>query len=172
LILVSYPVYRFPWSIRGSRLWKLTLVLAIAVLIAFSPLNATLREYTTEKNVSVSYIHRTAADLFSLRLAADTHWVGVGLGSNRPSSLLTSLLSNVGIFGLLLFLVLVVQIARNPKGKDVWIRWSLFAAVFDAMLGGPDITQPWIWIVLTLATYYGTAYQEGADPCSSSLSCP
>lgn len=167
LILISYPVYRFPWSIRGSRLWKLSLVLAVAVLIAFSPLNATLREYTTEKNESVSYIHRTAADLFSLQLAANTHWIGVGLGSNRPSSLLTSLLSNVGMLGLILFLVLVVQIARNPKGMDVWIRWALFAAIFDSMLGGPDITQPWIWIVLTLATHYGTAYQEGAVPRGS-----
>lgn len=160
LIIAFHPVYRFPWFLRGSRLLKITAVLAVVMLVVFSPFSATLREYTTEKNESVSYIDRTAADLFSLQLAADTHWVGVGLGSNRPSSLLTSLLSNVGIPGLILFLFLLVQIAKNLGGKDVWIRWALFAAVFDTMLGGPDITQPWIWIILTLATYHGAVYPK------------
>jgi hypothetical protein len=166
LILIFHPVFRFPWFIRGSRLAKLTSVLAVGVLIVLSPLNATLREYTTEKNETLSYIHRTAADLFSLQLTVDTHGIGVGLGSNRPSSLITSLLSNVGVLGTVIFVLLVIQVARNAQGEYAWIRWSLFAAVFDMCLGVPDITQPMLWVGLTLAVYYGTAYREGSESCS------
>lgn len=167
LILILHPVYRFPWTIRGPRLVKLMAVLGVALLVVLSPLNATLREYTTEKNETLSFIHRTTADLFSFRLAADTHWLGVGLGSNRPSSLVASLLSTVGVPGLIIFLFLVIQIARNVRGEHAWIRWSLFAAIFDAALGGPDITQPMIWIILTLAAHYGTAYRKDAERVSN-----
>jgi hypothetical protein len=167
LILILHPVYRFPWTIRGPRTVKLILVLAVALLAVLSPLNATLREYTTEKNETLSFIHRTAADMFSLQLAANTHWLGVGIGSNRPSSLIASLLSTVGIPGLIIFSLLVIQVARNAKGEHAWLRWSLFAATFDMALGGPDITQPMIWIILTLAAYYGTSHWKDESPVSS-----
>jgi hypothetical protein len=167
LILVLHPFYRFPWTIRGPRLAKLMAVLAGAILVLLSPLSATLREYTTEKNETLSFIHRTAADMFSLQLSADTHWLGVGLGSNRPSSLIASLLSTVGIPGLIIFLLLIIQVARNAKGEHAWLRWSLFAAAFDMALGGPDITQPVIWLVMILAAHYGTTHREGGASVSS-----
>jgi uncharacterized membrane protein YhdT len=160
LIVVLCPLYRFPWAIRRSRFWKLMLISVVAALIALSPAIGGFAEYTTEKSETLSYLHRTAADLFSIQLAAQTHWIGVGLGSNRPSSLLASLLSNVGAAGLFLFLLIIVQMVRNARGNHTWLSWALFAAVFDMCLGGPDITQPMLWILMTLAAYYGSTERE------------
>jgi hypothetical protein len=164
-IILFFPIFRSPLVIRKPRLVKLISVLAAVVIVLASPAGAALRTYTADKGEGLSYIHRTAADLFSLELAADTHWIGVGLGSNRPSSLLTSLLSNVGIVGTILFFCLVIQVARNAQKGDIWIRWSLFGAIFAQSLGVPDITQQMLWIVLALAAHYGQRTQaENSRP--------
>jgi hypothetical protein len=163
LIPICRPFFRYPWFVRPARLAKVVGVLTVATLIVLSPLSTMLREYTTDKSETLSYVHRTAADVFSLQLAADTHWIGVGLGSHRPSSLLASLLSTMGVLGLIIFLLMLIQIARNVTGEHLWIRWAILAVLVDMCLGGPDITQPTLWIVLALAAHYGTVErnQEG-----------
>jgi hypothetical protein len=160
LILIIYPAFQSLLVISKRRFKKLISILAVVAFIALSPMNGALKDYTVEKNQTLSYVNRTAADVFSLQLAADTHWVGVGLGSNRPSSLIASLLSNVGILGTVIFLILVIQVGRNARGKYVWVRWALLGTVFAACLGGPDINQPMIWILLALAAHYGAIPQE------------
>jgi hypothetical protein len=160
LVCAVYFFYKPPWTIRTDRLMKLVALLIIAGVIALSPIASLLSNYTVEKSDTLSYLHRTAADLFALRLAADTHWVGVGLGSNRPSSLITSLLSNIGVLGTLVFSVLVIQLARNARGSDTWIRWSVAAGVIDMCIGVPDINQPLLWVFLSLAAHYGACSQS------------
>ena len=78
------------------------LVLA-AVLPAAAPqvitAAAAVMTSTLDKGQSASYDDRTQADQDSLAMAAQTYGLGVGFGSNRPSSLVPSLLSNVGVPG-------------------------------------------------------------------------
>ena len=154
LICCLHPFYQFPWRIRTARLIKVACIAVVALIVFLSPVASQLQDATTGKTESSSYFNRTAADLFSLQLAASTHWIGVGLGSNRPSSLLASLLSNVGIVGAVLFCVLLFQVGRNVQQEHLWLRWALAGAVIDACFGGPDITQPLIWIYLILIVYY------------------
>jgi hypothetical protein len=151
LILVFYPPLRSFLFIRKSRLFKASAVIAIVALLFLSPVGAVLSQYTAEKNQTLSYVHRLAADDFALRLTGATYGLGVGLGSNRPSSFATCLLSNVGIVGTILFLIVAIQIARNAQGRDIALRWSLFGLLLCKCLGDPDITDPQMWIVLALA---------------------
>jgi hypothetical protein len=155
LVCAVYSFYKPPWTIRMDRLIKVVSLLIIAGIIFLTPIASALSDYTMGKSDTLSYVHRTAADLFALRLAAATHWVGVGLGSNRPSSLATSLLSNVGLLGAVVFSVLVIQLARNARGVDTWIRWSVAAGVIDMCFSVPDINQPLLWTFLSLAAHYG-----------------
>jgi len=122
-----------------------------------------LSQYTTEKNQTLSYVHRLAADYFALQLTGATYGLGVGLGSNRPSSFATCLLSEVGIIGAILFLIAAIQISRNAQGTDIALRWSLFGILFCKCLGGPDITDPQMWIMLALATNCASRFRVGGS---------
>lgn len=153
VILITYPPFHLGKSLilHRSRLLRLTWILVAASLIAFSPLIAGLEAFTTGKSETLSYVHRLAADAFSLRLTEETFGIGVGLGSNRPSSLLTSLLSNVGVLGTILFLSMCVLLAKNAKGTNLWIRWSLVAILLALCSGGPNINEPLLWLLLAMA---------------------
>lgn len=159
VMLVS-PIFRSLLVIRVARMKKFAIVLAGMALVVLSPLSGSLREYTLDKGDTLSYLHRTAADLFSLQLLVSTKWMGVGLGSNRPSSLIVSLLSNIGIPGTILYFSFLVQVSRNAVGEQAWIRWSLFGGTLAMCLGDPDITSPFLWAVAAMACYSGSLGQR------------
>ncbi len=163
-IPIFYPPFRAFFFIRKRRLAKLVSLVAVAMVFIFSPLSGIFKQYIFQKNETLSYVHRLAADAFSLKLTLDTFGVGVGLGSNRPSSLATSLLSNVGIVGTVIFVFLIIQIARNAKGSDTWLRWSLFGYIVCKCLGNPDINEPMLWILLALIANCSNAPQNNGKP--------
>jgi hypothetical protein len=80
-----------------------------------------------------------------------THWIGVGLGSNRASSLITSLLSNVGIAGVLCFTVFLWRLFRNLATEHAWLVWAAFALLLNMFIGLPDVTMPLLWIPILIA---------------------
>jgi hypothetical protein len=153
-IVVLNPPFRFPWFVNRPRLGKTILLAMIPVLVWLSPLNSVFAAQTTEKADTVSYVHRLAADMYAFGLVAQTHGIGVGLGSNRPSSFAASLLSCVGIPGTLLLAIFLFQSTRRLPQDALWVKWALFAGVIDACLGVPDINQPMVWIVIALAVLY------------------
>jgi hypothetical protein len=161
IMLLYYPIIRFPWYVRLYRLRRLTGLAAgvfIAVLIlVWSPLRTSLASLTLDKTSSVSYFARTTRDLFSLKIALDTHGLGVGLGSNRTSSLLTSLVSNVGVAGLLVFLWMYFRLLSNAKGTAIWIKWAGVALFLDMAFATPDINTPFLWALLALVVRLGTS---------------
>lgn len=172
LICAVYPFYQFPWTLRTGRTIKVIGLIAIAALLVASPLGLQLAEFTVDKGDTGSYISRTAADIFALHLTYNTHFLGVGLGSNRPSSLFTSLLSNLGILGTVLFMAVVVRVAQNARGPNTWLRWAIAGGVLDMCFGVPDITQPILWIYLGLATYYGACQLSEGESLTSARKVP
>jgi hypothetical protein len=168
ILVLSRPVFRFPWYVRLNRLknllWLVVLGAAAVLVIVASPLRDSILAQTVDKSDTVSFIARTTRDLFSLQLALDTHGLGVGLGSNRPSSLLASLVSNVGVLGLVVFLVMYIRILMNPQGENAWVRWASLALFIDMVLADPDINTPFFWVVLALAVRLRSgAPQESAS---------
>ena len=160
-LLVRYSPFRFPWYINLKRTkriaWVLFLLVVppILVLAFFSGYREVLTNVTVSKGESGSFISRTAADLYSLQLLLRTYGLGVGLGSNRSSGLLTTLISNVGFGGVLAFLVFYFKLFANLPEEYAWLRWAGFALLLNMCLGVSDITIPIVWCPLLLATQFG-----------------
>jgi len=183
-LLVRYSPFRFPWYINLKQTkriaWVLFLLVVppILVLAFFSGYREVLTNVTVSKGESGSFINRTAADLYSLQLLLRTYGLGVGLGSNRSSSLLTTLISNVGVGGILAFLVFYFKLFANLPEEYTWFKWAGFALLLNMCLGIADITMPLMWCPILLAIQFslkksngtsGAEHQrsdvgEGADP--------
>lgn len=157
ILLLRYSPLRWPWHLNISRtkrmLWILFVLIApvTLALILFPSYRETLMTLTVSKGGSSSFINRTAADLYALQLLPQTHWLGVGLGSNRASSLFTTLLSNVGIPGFLAFIVFYVRVFANLSKERSWLKWGAFALLLNMLIGVADVTMPMLWIPTLLA---------------------
>lgn len=171
LLLITNRAFRFPYYLNVA-IFKRTILLvalgAIAVSAAIlSPLRSSIEDVTVNKSETGSYVHRLASDAYALQLAVETKGLGVGMGSNRPSSLLTSLLSTVGIAGFILFAGMFFQITRNAKGERRWLQWACLGLIVDMAIGVPDYTAPWLWVVLALTVQAG-----GSDPEAATKALP
>jgi hypothetical protein len=158
-LLIANSAFRFPFYIKVRMFKRNVALLAIAILgcavAIFSPLRDSIISATAGKQETSSYINRMASDAYALHLFIITHGLGVGMGSNRPSSLITSLLSTVGILGFVVFMGMVFCLLKNATGENTWIRWAGFALIVTMSFGGPDMTMPWLWILLAFAVYLG-----------------
>jgi hypothetical protein len=128
----------------------------IFVALFFSGYREVLTVLTVSKGESGSFINRTAADLYSLQLLLQTYGLGVGLGSNRASSLLATLLSNVGIAGTVVFLMFYFRLFAGLPEQYTWFRWAAFALFLNAVLSISDATMPLLWMPILLATQFGS----------------
>jgi hypothetical protein len=155
LVLLSYPVIRFPYYLKLSRLRRSATLLGAAALgplaLVIPSLRSTLMQQLLNKQSSISFVSRTAADLYAFQLLVKTHGVGVGLGSNRPSSLLATIASNMGIAGIALFVIMIVRLSQNEAGEYYWLKWSVLGLILDMAFGVPDLNFPLLWILLALA---------------------
>jgi hypothetical protein len=161
-LLLRYSPFRFPWHINLQRTkrfsWVLLLVITPVVLavFAFSGYRDTLITNTLSKTDSGSFFNRIAADLFALQLLPRTYWLGVGLGSNRASSLLPTLLSNVGVAGVATFAVFCVKLFANLPREYAWLRWAALALFLNMCISVADVTMPTLWLPILLAIQFGS----------------
>ncbi|WP_420240103.1 hypothetical protein ACOBR2_21040 (plasmid) [Telmatobacter bradus] len=137
------------------RLMLIVPVLVGVTLIMLVPsVNRLIFTFTFEKGDSGSFMARTASDLFTLEILKNTHYMGVGFGSNRPSSLIAYLLSNVGVAGFVLFCAMVVSVAKSSKGHEY--IWLVIGCIMNAAIDVPDLTFSYIWIVLVACIFSST----------------
>jgi hypothetical protein len=162
LLLFTYFPYRPPWYINIRKTERLAWVVFLFVTpVALALLSSSYRDAlivnTVSKGDSSSFINRTASDLYALRLLVQTHYVGTGLGSNRASSLLTTLLSTVGIPGVLAFGIFYGRLFAKLPGEYAWLRWAAYALLLNMCIGVPDVTMPMLWIPILLAIQFSAA---------------
>jgi len=155
LLILSYPVIRLPWFIRIGRLKRLSVFFIAATILALSlmvpGIRAILLSQTLEKGGSNSALVRLGADAFAFNLTLQTHGLGVGLGSNRPSSLVAALLSQVGVVGFLLFMFAAGKTLWPLPKQHRWIGLAGLALLLAMAFGLPDLSFPFLWIVFALA---------------------
>jgi len=155
LLFLSYPVIRLPWFIRIGRLKRLSVFFIAATILALSlmvpGIRAILLSQTLEKGGSNSALVRLGADAFAFNLTLQTHGLGVGLGSNRPSSLVAALLSQVGVVGFLLFMFAAGKTLWPLPKQHRWIGLAGLALLLAMAFGLPDLSFPFLWIVFALA---------------------
>lgn len=161
MLLISYPPFRPPWYINLSQakriIWILLVIVAplVFALVFSSGFRAVLTAVTVSKGESGSFINRTASDLYSLGLLFQTYGIGVGLGSNRTSSFLSTSLSNVGILGTLAFVIFCFKLIANLTDEYVWLKWALFAFFMNMAIGIADMTIPLFWCPILFALQFG-----------------
>jgi hypothetical protein len=109
---------------------------------------------TVSKGETGSFANRTASDLYGLQLFAQTYGLGLGLGSNRVSSLLTTLLSCVGLLGTLAFGMFYFKLFANLPDEYAWLKWAAFALLLNMCLDISDVTIPILWIPIFLAIQF------------------
>jgi hypothetical protein len=104
------------------------------------------------KDHSDSFLHRTFADLFGLEIFIKTYGLGCGLGSSRSSSIISTLLSTIGLPGFLMIVAVVGILLKNAikyifTDKEILFTFILFTTILISMiLSNPDISNSFFWI--------------------------
>lgn len=116
----------------------------VAATLFFREVLGLVEQVASEKVGSSSYHSRSGADMFSLNLTLDTWGLGTGLGSNRPSSMITALLSCVGVPGTLaLFGFMAIMVATNWHRRALRPTiWALVAVLVSKIIAGPTTLEP------------------------------
>ena len=146
------------------------IVAAIVTVAASAQLQEVLRVMVFEKNQTSSYEQRSFADSHSMDLARKTFGLGVGLGSNRASSFVPSMLSTIGVYGLAALGALVILLVRRPRGEAAVLVWqvplsvSLLGAFGVLLVAGPDLSTPTIWVGMAALVAVLAATETAAVP--------
>jgi hypothetical protein len=126
-----------------------------------------LETATVLKSESLSYQDRLASDRRAVGILSDTGGLGVGLGSNRPSSFLTWLLSNAGVVGSGLFILAFASLLRRARWwasasvlserKRALISaamWALAIHLVAKAISQPDLAFPtlWVWVIMLVVS--------------------
>lgn len=155
IMLLSYPIVRLPWFIRIAKLKRISVFIicagVLALLLIIPSFRTMLLAQTLEKGGSDSAFVRLGADLFALNLTLQTHGLGVGLGSNRPSSFVASLLSQVGVVGFALFVSAASCTLWPLRKEHRWIGVAALGLLLSMAFGLPDLSFPFLWTLLALA---------------------
>lgn len=131
-------------------------ILIIIALITQPILINFVQESVIDKPKSGSFFSRTNSDLYSLELFMQTYGLGTGLGTNRPSSFLTYVLSNIGLVGFVLLATLIFKIIVI-SGKNFVDRVSnpytmaILIYIIAKIIAIPDLNAPIFWILLFLS---------------------
>ncbi len=157
----------------------MTLLFAWVVLIvttASADMRDLLSSVLIEKEGGDSFRFRFEADLQSVLVVWRTYGLGLGLGGNRPSSFLTLLLSNVGLFGVISFLLFMASLSSaalyrlrtigNPQLLAIGIAavWGLWSTMAAKVLAQPDLSFAplWVWAFFLASLCVCTAHADQA----------
>ncbi len=153
-------------AILGTALLAGVALLAIALTGIAGGTSTIIQETITEKASTVSFTNRWAADMHSAQLIAQTYTLGAGWGSNRPSSLLASILSNLGIWGALLVGGFIITLSRTTRRAIAHSRndaheqesravlsaaaYALLAIGIAGVASNPDLSTVALWLDISL----------------------
>lgn len=148
----------------STKKQQLTITIVMVILIAgliagvFAVKETDLtHQVFFQKADTLSVVYRTAADWYAIQLFIDTWGGGVGLGSNRPSSFLTFLLSTMGLPGILLFLALIdaqirmyaqklQELGKFEGGVLPAAFWTWIGVLLSMSIAIPDIAWQLLWV--------------------------
>lgn len=150
--------------INPAALLSILLIPVLWLLVGHNVL-AFVQQVISNKTDSSSFANRTAANDFSYDLMPQTFGLGVGLGSNRPSSFVASVVSTIGLPGLVLFgfvfVALTVAAVRTEEFSAA--AWALVTIIVSKVVAGPDISDPPMWFLLGVCAYATWAGSSRGD---------
>ncbi len=172
LVALAVTVGAVGFVVRGAALGAAGVTLACVAAVAavlLLPYAANLIGQEIDDKVGTSsYTDRSSADSYSFQLVVDTLGLGTGLGSNRASSFVASLLSTVGIIGTLCFVAVVsTLIRRSWRIRSVRsVVWSLLALLVSKVVSGPDLADSSgvLWLSLGILAHAVSAAPSPQPP--------
>lgn len=150
------------WKVHPGVVVAIPAAVALLVLALPTAIRA-VTDLVSSKLDSISYVIRAPQDSNAWDVLWQTHGLGVGLGSNRSSSLGMMMLSTVGIPGTVILVVLLgfvlVAAARTASVRPA--AWALLAYATCAVISMADFTNPVLWLAA------GACYAEYKRSVSS-----
>lgn len=123
-----------------------TIFLVTITILVFFIFNDYIFQYVSDKSDSVSGVVRSASNWNAVSNFITSFGFGVGVGSERPSSLIVSIINNLGIF-FTVFLIYVISKFINISNDKYsnFLLMSLLIAFFGCFTSIPEFTWPIIW---------------------------
>jgi len=149
ILALSWGLYRV--LLRNAKI-PIFLPFFLAVMVVALPkvveFTQGVIEYKFQARRSIA--GRSSADATSLQVFLDSGGFGVGLGSNRSSSMLLLLLSTVGIVGTLIFFLLMGRaISDGLRDRSRLPFVAALIAILSASLASlPDLVSPMTWLLV------------------------
>lgn len=122
--------------------------------VAHRASGALVEKMERETNADHPLAYRLRSNLHALELIEVTRGLGVGVGSNRASSYLAGLASNMGLMGLAAFLLFTArhlrELAKRKDSLSMFILGGTAATLAGITIGIPDFAWPgwWIWVLV------------------------
>jgi hypothetical protein len=129
------------------------LIGAIVVVAFWAQINGFVGTLVGDKLVSDSIDDRGAADRVGYGVFLQSGGLGVGLGSNRPSSFFVMMLSCAGLVGTALLFALVLTSAIKVlmrRREFAATAWALVGVVTAMSIAKADLPTPMLWMSLAV----------------------
>lgn len=146
---------------QGSRI-PVVFFFLVPIVVAISPaiigFTMEIVEYKLDSLTSLQ--DRRWADTASWRVFIDSYTLGVGLGSNRSSSLIFLIISQIGLVGTALFLMLMIRAIRDGlrDAQRFPFAASLIALLAASFFSLADFVSPMTWMLA------GFCWDTNVDP--------
>lgn len=110
---------------------------------------------------------RLHADLHGFQVLKETYGLGLGLGSNRTSSFISSMLASVGVVGMFFFMGFVYQLMRDfasrfstLSGPQLFALGAAVMMLLPLCLSIPDLNLPMLWAAMWVLYVLRPSVQE------------
>lgn len=168
-IVVGRSSVRTRWTFAGVCAGVVVLAAVFWPFVARYTIDLVL-----EKLGSDSFDNRNASNANSFAVFLESWGLGVGLGSDRPSSLFFLLLSSVGLIGTaLLFRTVAGYLAVGFRTRELQpVSWALMAQLVAQLVAKPDLSMPATWFLMAVlaAGYNGWLRERTANAAAETQS--
>ena len=149
-------------------------VVGIGFLLTQEAILGYLSEIFDEKYGSQSYDERTTSNLAALELLRDSYGIGVGLGSNKPSTLWAMLLSCTGVVGTALYAWFAGTTIWRALKSPVLLAAGVGALslIITKCVAGQFLGEPLLVLALGMAACRGQLREPEPDQPAEPVTVP
>ncbi|TXE64166.1 hypothetical protein [Serratia nematodiphila] len=155
-VLTAATSFLLFFILRGTNSRRVLFSLCLLVIVSaviFILFGDSLVSLYDEKMSSDSGMIRSWSNYLSLSALYNSYFLGLGLGSNRASSLLLTILTNLGVIGFSLFAVVIFLLMKplfihRDQANAIFFLTLFVGFILGAFFSVPDISSPSLWMFL------------------------
>jgi len=152
-LVVTLVVLLRRFSRRQLVITGISAVLVLAVVgVAWPLLEPFTAGLVEEKLTTSSFDNRGLSNWIAWGIFLQSFGLGIGFGSNRPSSFLFMLISCGGVIGTLTYLRASLAYMFGAWFTPAYraVAWAALAVLVAQVVAKPDLSMPFLWILLGL----------------------